>query len=210
MSNLFRIALEGEAVPATDPAPQAATEPTVELKGPLADVYARALDIAYAKEDPNADAVDNAADAGKAQSPADAATIQDPAESTVAESNNTGTTQPAFESSANDTLTAQALAATLVVPEQVQNTTLTVYGVNRNDVDEEQVVDLTKELVNQDSPEDFVLIMDATQPGPNGDGSSAPVEKMEMLSASMECIVEVFGGRVFHSLEDFKQAQASK
>lgn len=226
-TNLFRIALEGEPVIPQDDTPVSAetatSEPTIEVKGPLSDVYAKALDIAYAKEDPNGDAVDNASEAATDEAAAEAAPAPQEAapdntsETAVVETTDNGTDQPvmesataevypAVESAANDVLAAQAAAAVVHTPEPVANTTLTVYGVNKNDIDEGTVVDMTKELANHDNPTDFVLIVDGTQPGPNGEAASAPEERIEAITDAMECMVEAFGGRTFPSLEAFKES----
>jgi hypothetical protein len=169
-------------------------------------VYAKALDIAYAKDDPTDDAVDNASEAAAAPDTPQEAATNDAPETAVVETTENGTDQPVMESAANDVMMQQAAAAVLNTPEPVANTTLTVYGVNKNELDQDTVVDMTKELVNHENPSDFVLIVDGTQPGPNGETAGEPGERLEAISSAMECMVEAFGGRTFPSLEAFQES----
>jgi hypothetical protein len=77
----------------------------------------------------------------------------------------------------------------------------TVYGVSKDDVTEDTVVDVAAELVNSPEATDFVLVVDACSPGENGDVGT-PDEKMVQLTGALECMVECLGGKVVHSLEE--------
>jgi len=75
---------------------------------------------------------------------------------------------------------------------------VTIYGVSRNDVDEEDAVDVMKEINNQPEVGEFILVTDYV----NGDSDDRG-EKSELIGQSLECMVECYGGRVFHSFEEF-------
>ena len=75
----------------------------------------------------------------------------------------------------------------------------TVYGTSRNDVDEDTIVDVATELADAPENSEFVLVVDYT--GPGGDGSSS--ERVEELGNALECLVESFKGKVYHSFKDY-------
>lgn len=163
--NLLAQALESEAIATVAP-----DEKTIVMKGPLAEVFTRALDIAYAKPDP--------------------------------------ITGEAMESQQMDVAMMQKLAAALNTNDAPPtNNFQTVYGVSRDAVTPQTIVDLTQEITHgSDDRGDFYLIIDGTQPGDNGNASSTPVDTVRMISA-MECLVEAHGGKVFTSLEEFAKSR---
>jgi hypothetical protein len=169
---LLRRALEDNESSGQDGAEQ-----TIVMKGPLAEVYTNALNVAYAKDNPNAET--------------------QPTEEQVA----------AMESQQMDVEVMQKLYAAVADNNAPPtNNFQTVYGVSRDEVSEDVVVDVTKELAQLSAQQDeaeFILIVDATQPSTNGEQHSNPVERVEQLGAALETIVEAHGGRVFHSLKDY-------
>lgn len=171
MKMLRRALEDANASNATD------AEPTIELKGPLSENFRQALDVAYAKADPNAD---------------------EPAPEAVA----------AMESQQMDVAVLQKLAASLAANQETPTEQIqTVYGVSRNDLDNDVVVEVTQEVVNQPDNSEFVLVIDGVNPGANGDQAAAPEETVMQLSSALECIVNAHGGKVFTS---FKAYAASR
>lgn len=168
MNSLLARALESENVTTPD-----STEKTIVIKGPLSDVYTKALSIAYAKTEPNPEA-----------------------------------TEVATESQQMDVVMFEKLAAQMKLNSDVPPTHhfQTVYGVSRDNVTQDVVVDITQEVVNQPERGDFYLIIDGTKPGANSETVSAPEETVRMIAA-VECIVESYGGKVFSSLEEFAKSR---
>jgi len=152
-------------------------EPSIELKGALSDVFRQALDVAYAKADPNAEEPAPEAVAAMESQQMDVAVMQK---------------------------LAASLAANQESPtENVQ----TVYGVSRTDLNDDVVVDVTQELASQSENDDFVLVIDGVAPGANGDQATAPVEDFVRISAALECMVNAHGGKVFYSLKDYANSR---
>jgi len=77
----------------------------------------------------------------------------------------------------------------------------TVYGVNKSDLAEDDVVDLTSELANNADDGKFVLVIDACNPGDNGTTGDV-TEKSELIGATMESMVMAHHGQVFHNFND--------
>ena len=78
----------------------------------------------------------------------------------------------------------------------------TVYGVSKNDLDEQDAVDVVSELAATPEGGEFVLITDFCAPGTNGTIGGGE-ERSEIIGQSLECLVECHGGKVFHSLNDY-------
>jgi hypothetical protein len=168
MMKMLRRALED-----ANASDQTGAEQTIVMKGPLAEVYGRALDVAYAKNDPNAD---------------------EPAPEDIA----------AMESQQMDVAELQKLASSIAAADAAPtNNFQTVYGVARDDLNEDVIVDVTTQLADQPDQSEFVLVIDATNPGANGDASSAPQERLEELSSALECMVMAHKGKVFTSLKSY-------
>ncbi|WP_144106686.1 hypothetical protein [Paraburkholderia sp. BCC1886] len=179
MPSLLKVALEGDsAEPFASTSSDATDKDMVELKGPLADVFTQVLAKEYARADP-------------AAAPA--------------------TEGVATESQANDALAVSELMDNI----QLANDTtpagdgaLTVYGVAAADVKPEHIVEVSQDLANRDADdmEDFILVMDATQPSVNSPESSNAEPRFEKLGEALESLVDAYGGHVFHSLEGFAKA----
>lgn len=111
----------------------------------------------------------------------------------------------ATESMANDALMMQALAQDYGTQDSNDGSggATTVYGVSASDVNEDDFVNISKELTG---PDKMVLIIDGTGAGPNSPEDSVPQERVEELSdmtGALETFVTKVGGRVYHSLEEF-------
>ena len=76
----------------------------------------------------------------------------------------------------------------------------TCYGVSRNEVSENDVVEVASDLANKKDNEEYVLVMDICLAGDNG-SSGGGGERVEVLGEALESIVLAYGGKVFHSLE---------
>lgn len=87
----------------------------------------------------------------------------------------------------------------------------TVYGVSKNQIDEEDVVNVTAELAKtaQDKSDEknteFILVIDAVNSGENGGNNfnNSVSEKLIPLADALECMVLCNGGKVYHSFEEF-------
>jgi hypothetical protein len=104
--------------------------------------------------------------------------------------------------------TIMSKLADMLAPQQAQATDgyQTVYGVSKDQVDDEVVVDVTKELTQAPQSSDgrgFVLVIDGTQPGANGQYEGD--DQVRVVSA-LESLVVSMGGKVFHSLKDYGQS----
>lgn len=189
---LLRHALEAEQVASTEPAEGKQAE--IQMKGPLADVYAQALNVAYAK------------------APDDESPLQVPVETP-----NASAVQTVLESQQMDVTMLQELSklvnpsngAGVDVPKEV------VYAVSDQGVSEDDVIEVARDLVATPPGErgegDFILIVDGTMPGPNGEtAGSEPQERMRQLGVGLEALVTSFGGKVYHSFGEYLQARAVK
>lgn len=150
-------------------------EQSIVMKGPLAEIYTNALNVAYAKDDP-LEVVEQTA---------------------------------ALESAAIDVMMAQQLAKAMSTDEDSSPTDAfqTVYGVSKDAVSDEIIVDVTSELASPERNGEFALIIDGTQPGDNSTGTSLPEERMVELSAVLEGLVEAHGGKVYRSLKEFGESR---
>lgn len=178
MRSLLKRALEDYTPP--EPIPVEGEDRTIVMRGPLADIYTQALNVAYAKEDPQAN------------------DIQEP----------TAT----LESQQMDAHVLQKLSAAIshdnVPPTDNFDT---VYGVSRNEMTEQTVVDVTTELAGKGSgpsTPDFYLIIDAMNLGEGGGAPGESTEKIEQIGQALECLVSAHGGKVFHSLQEFAASRS--
>ena len=172
MKRLLRRALEDASSSSQDD-----TEQTIVMKGSLSEVYTKALDVAYAKEDPAA---------------------EQPSDEDVA----------VMESQQMDVAVMKSLAAAMADTDAPPTSNFqTVFGVSRDDVTDEVLVEITQELAQHSAAavpnSEFVLIIDGTTPGPNGATSSAPVENIVQLETALEAMVVAHKGKVFRSLKDY-------
>lgn len=187
--NMFRMALEGDVVEMSS-RPE---EPTIVMSGPLSEIFTKALDVTYAKTAP-------AEGAGIAQeSQAQDVTVMQKIIESI--NNNSEQAMQAPEHSGEG-----GVEAGFALP--TSGADLQVYGVAKADITSDDVVDVADALMNEDTesrPKDFVVVVDATLPGANGEGS-APVEEVEYLSEAMESLTKRLGGRFYHSFEEFVEA----
>lgn len=164
--SLLRKALEGDQVteqpsvaevtPPASPLPEAAQpsqEKTVIMQGPLGQVYTQALAMAFSKPDPEQ-------------------TQETPAETV---------TEIAMETQANDAIMAEnALkAVTGVEADTVENPQALIYGVSAAHVDDQTVVDVASQLsqFEMDQPEEFILVVDATDMAASADDGQNPLDQ---------------------------------
>lgn len=141
---------------------------SIVMQGPLAEIYRKALNIAYANEDPVS---------GK----------------------------PALETQAQDAEYARIIANTLMKEEETHMGPLTVYGVSKQSPTAEDVTAVAAQTIEGGPDADrFILVSDATQPGPNGVVGET-TERFEHLTNAMESMVLATGGHVVHSLEELGQ-----
>ncbi len=180
---LFRLALEKEEVPNVTDHVKEEKISTIIMKGPLSEVYTKALKIAYAK-DPDTGITEIEQKEHKEK---EAGTVE------------------ALESSAIDVAIANAVAAnsSQVTP---TDSFQTVYGVAKDYVNDDTLLDISKELNNCPENSEFILIIDGTQAGPDSQVSSIPQERMVQIQSAIECLVDVYKGKIFHSLEEFKES----
>jgi hypothetical protein len=181
--SMFRMALEGETVEMTS----RPNEPTIVMSGPLSEIFTKALDVAYAKADP----VSGTAGIGMESQAQDVTVMQK-----IVESINNNQQQATQE--------VDMVDGEVGAPEAA-GADLQIYGVAKADITDADVVDVADALMNEDTdsrPKDFVVVVDATLPGANGEGS-APQEHVEYLSEAMEALTKRLGGRFYHSFEEF-------
>lgn len=113
----------------------------------------------------------------------------------------------AMESLQMDSALAQKLNALVNQSSAPTDNFQTIYGVSRDNVTTDTVVDISKELVDKIDTSTFFLVIDGTKPGPNSAYSSAPVDTIGNLDpagqstrniSAMECLVEAHGGKVVY------------
>jgi len=191
MRSLLQIALESTKVilngqPTEDVTAVDQDQRVVVMKGPLSQQYTDALNAVYAKE-PNTNADGQQENVGIESQQIDATLAR------------------------RLSNTTNALKTEVVPP---TSTFQTVYGVGRDELTENTIVDITKDLADgadrgDDAYSDYIVIIDATAPGANGSGATAPetrVKSIGELEAAIECLVAAHGGKVYHSLEEYKNS----
>ncbi|MNU19638.1 hypothetical protein D3C71_78700 [compost metagenome] len=197
---LFRLALEdGETQPAD--------QKEIVMQGPLAEVYAKALDVVYAKPDALTDETVFGGDKNQDANEPTANSTEAAADKAhdaggVAATDQTGTDIVAQETQANDALTAQAVAAQSAPREEAPSADITIYGVSQVDVTEGTVSEVTKQITERKPGSEYILILDATQPGPNG-SVGAGGERAIDLNAALETVASCLGAKVYPSLEAY-------
>lgn len=149
---------------------------TIVMKGPLAEVYTKALDVAYAKPDTVTNEV-------------------------ALESMTTLGFKVSLETQQMDMNTVHKLVEMLSPDEEEGSDEMTVYGVGKDDITPEIVVEIGQELADakkDNNTNDFILVVDGAS---TPDGSTE--QRYIDLPAALESMVTNFGGRVFHNLADF-------
>jgi hypothetical protein len=198
MASLLRAALEGQLGSVEDDSRE-----LIEIKGPLSEVFSQALNEVYAR--PEASTAETANEAPEVASPgateSDAAagsgdgrgSAQDRAPETskalLDSSGQRGGQSQGLESQANDAL---ALAQLINNVELASADTTpgaaatTVYGVSATDVKPEHIVEVSQDLAelgqHGTGPDNYVVVMDATQPSVNGSDSSNPEPRVVELA----------------------------
>ena len=115
---------------------------------------------------------------------------------------------PALESSANDTMMMQQLAKSLTPDNSAPTDSFqTVYGVSKDEVTSDTIVEVSNELAASSNTSDFILVIDGTTPGVNSDSSSAPIDRAELMVTSLECLVKSYGGKVYGSLRQYARTR---
>lgn len=154
--------------------------PTIVMKGPLAEIYRKALDVALAKKDSTT------------------------AEATVGQEEGIAT-----ESQANDAIMAAHAARQLQDEDEDEDgdqplpapAVMTVYGVSSQDITDEVVVDVTAQLAKRSQDREFLLYIDATEPSVNSPVVSAPQERMRVLESALESMVLASGGYAYRDFQ---------
>ena len=117
-------------------------------------------------------------------------------------------TGAAMESAAIDTMMMQQLAKSMNIQNNSPTDSFqTVYGVSKDEVTQDTIVEVASELSAQQDTRDFILIIDGTTPGDNGDSNSAPIERLEILNSALECLVIAHGGKVYSSLTQYAKTR---
>jgi hypothetical protein len=163
----------------------------IVMKGPLAEIYKNALDVLYAKDPATGERIHD--DEGKP-------VLTEPSKECQTIS---------IETEAIDVMLARQLARSMSAQNvKPTDSFQTVYGVSKDAVTDETMVEVTNELAAQpETSSDFVLIVDGTQPSSIGDNTSVPQEKMVQMQNALECVVEAYRGKVYHSLKEFAEAR---
>jgi hypothetical protein len=118
--------------------------------------------------------------------------------------NQDGDNKVATESQAMDDHAMRQLAEMIAPATPEQTDAVRVYGVSRADIEDQDIVDITEELVNtpSDQRDDFVVVLDGTGDGGSGEGSEAEERIM-----ALEGLMKAFRCRVYPSLEAFAEAR---
>lgn len=150
------------------------SEKTVVMKGPLAEVFTKALNIAYAKPDPVTD------DVKMESQEQDASVLQSKMKAMAALVINKPPTEAMTNAGG-----------------------VTLYGVANGEATDDDIVAITQDLANT-RPENgrFILIVDGSQ-GSTSDTDLKSNPEMVRMESAMESMVKAHGGRVFHSLEEY-------
>lgn len=161
---------------------------TVLMKGPLSDAYTQALAMAYSKVDPNTQQpVGNVVENNDVV----VSPVNTPAKPTT----------PALESEQQETQLLSDLRESIASPEEsLPEQYMTIYGVNKEAVTPEVIVEVTQLAANAKDPANVVLVIDSCGPGPNSNDTNLPKEKYELLGTALESIAEAYGIKTYPSL----------
>lgn len=184
------------------------TDGTVLMKGPLANVYAAALDEVYNKENPSSDPTappEPSAETGT-NVPADA-TIPEPG--TALEVTETTTipevTAIVLESQAMDAAVISALAAQATTEAPKNDTEYaTLYAIDESQIDSVTTVEVTQMLAEADRPEDIAVLIDNVMPADETvEVTDAQANKTEQMVIGLESLVKGLGGKVYRNFPDY-------
>ena len=78
---------------------------------------------------------------------------------------------------------------------------ITISGTSKDDLSDDDIVNVTTDLANKKDNEEYVLVIDACNPNAEGDVGE-PEERTEVISSALEAMVLAYNGKVFYNLED--------
>lgn len=177
----------------------------IVVKGPLSDVYTQALNVAYKKDETGTTLMD---DKGQPVpiTVEEATAIQ----AEVSDAGNPTAVAAALESAAIDVMVAQQLAEGMAPPEPT-DAFQTVYGVAKDAVNNETIVEVSQELVEADDASSVAIIIDEAAVDPNSTAQTGlPEQQVEVITAALECLAEAHGAKVYRSLKEFAQSRKSR
>lgn len=221
--SLLRQALAKPVLEDYEASPNPNEEAAILMKGPLADIYTRALNVAYAKKPLGEE---------EGEEPAPPLEAEEFVGSASTAARNTPTwEQAALESVQIDKVLLEHMAK-LIKPEgeiAAGQPVQTVFAVSKADVKPQTVIDVSR-AVDKKSDDNgaysrdpwFFLIIDATVPGPNSQAVGNPeytvlankdavaAEDLDLKSGlqdslclTLEAIVQSVGGKTYASLEEY-------
>lgn len=112
--------------------------------------------------------------------------------------------QAALESQSQDDDALRSLA-NYFAPETDVDNSVTIYGVSRTEVEDENIVEISQELAetSAEQRDNFVVVIDGTvNDGANGEGSDT-----EQKIMAIESLVKAYGCKVYPSLEAYAQSR---
>lgn len=171
---------------------QSANNLTVMMKGPLADTYTQALDLAYSKIDPATGQPIGMLVAGN-ENLNSTAIVDTPVTPVPA--------SPALESEQQEEQLLMDLKTNLAPATGMGEgeTFLTIYGVDKDDIQPEHIIEITELAANPRIGDKLLVVADATQPSADGRASKGS-DKIVNLSKALEAITEAYGVKVYPSL----------
>lgn len=116
------------------------------------------------------------------------------------------TGKPSLESQEMDVAYLKKLAEQVVPQDEQTDQSETIYGVNVAELDAQEVVNVTQQMTDyttKNNTDDFVLIIDGTQPGSGGDTGGEIEPRVLNLSQGLESFAAAIGIKVFHSLTEY-------
>lgn len=172
--------------------PNPSEEASIVMRGPLADAYTKALNLVYAN------------DASAGTSEPGEATPNAPTETPVPEIDAAKQTL-GLESLESDALIMRSMMARMAFePPEKEKPRQTVYAVTQKDVTPQIVKEVVTELADSsDRQDEFILIIDGTQAGPNSQNVSEPTDTVKTLCASLEQLVVTMGGQSYHNFGEY-------
>ena len=219
--SLLRRSLESYDTTPTNNVPMAnvndGVNQTIVMKGPLSEIYTKALNMAYAKTDKLTQRVEPVEDRTivpdtktNGMAPPASPMLEPVAlEDLGPHTERIKKLVAALESQQIDATLMEKLSKTLTAAEEPVAPTdsfQTIYGVSRDNLNDSDLVEVTKEIAvtpkNENS--EYFVVIDRT-----GSDDETP-DKIVQLGNAMETVVNVFGGKVFHSLEEYVHYQATR
>jgi hypothetical protein len=165
---------------------------TVMMKGPLAETYTQALDLAYSKVDPATGQPIGMLIAGE-ENLNDTSTVGTPVTPVPA--------SPCLEYQQQETQLLNDLRDNLAPASGTGDgeTFLTIYGVDKEDIKPENLIEITELAADPNVADKLIVVADATQPSADGRASKG-TDKVVNLSKALEAITEAFNIKLYPSL----------